>query len=145
MIPQRAFSGDMADLRRRVRRFVDEVAIPRESPALAHDVSGLDQAVAELRLQARDRGVYAPQLPPAWGGLGLNWRQCADIFEEAGRGFLAPAAMNCAPPDQPNMLTLLAVGSPDQQERYLAPLARGERRACFAMTEAPPGAGSDPS
>ncbi|WP_188589438.1 acyl-CoA dehydrogenase family protein, partial [Achromobacter denitrificans] len=55
------------------------------------------------------------------------------------------AALNCAAPDQPNMLTLLRLGSPAQQARYLAPLVRGEQRACFAMTEPAPGAGSDPS
>jgi acyl-CoA dehydrogenase len=80
-----------------------------------------------------------------WGGLGLSWRDRSVILEEAGRSFLAPLAMNCAPPDQPNMINLLTDGSPAQQQRYLAPLARGETRSCFAMTEPEPGAGSDPS
>ena len=35
--------------------------------------------------------------------------------------------------------------SASQRERYLAPLARGEQRSAFAMTEPPPGAGSDPT
>lgn len=133
------------DLCERVRRFVDEVAIPAESPAIARDVAALDRSVARLRVQARDAGLYAPQLPEQWGGLGLDWRGLARVLEEAGRGFLGPAALNCAAPDQPNMLTLLRLGSPPQQARYLAPLVRGEQRACFAMTEPAPGAGSDPS
>ncbi|MGE8626790.1 acyl-CoA dehydrogenase family protein [Achromobacter denitrificans] len=133
------------DLCERVRRFVDEVAIPAESPAIARDVAALDRSVARLRVQARDAGLYAPQLPEQWGGLGLDWRGLARVLEEAGRGFLGPAALNCAAPDQPNMLTLLRLGSPAQQARYLAPLVRGEQRACFAMTEPAPGAGSDPS
>ncbi|QCS63689.1 acyl-CoA dehydrogenase family protein [Achromobacter denitrificans] len=133
------------DLCERVRRFVDEVAIPAESPAIARDVAALDHSVARLRVQARDAGLYAPQLPEQWGGLGLDWRGLARVLEEAGRGFLGPAALNCAAPDQPNMLTLLRLGSPAQQARYLAPLVRGEQRACFAMTEPAPGAGSDPS
>jgi acyl-CoA dehydrogenase len=40
---------------------------------------------------------------------------------------------------------LLRLGNATQQERFLAPLVRGEQRACFAMTEPAPGAGSDPS
>jgi acyl-CoA dehydrogenase len=36
------------------------------------------------------------------------------------------------------------VGTKDQKERYLVPLARGDIRSCFAMTEPAPGAGSDP-
>ena len=138
--------GDaLQDLCARVRRFVDEVAIPAESPAIARDVSALDSCVARLRTQAREAGLYAPQLPEEWGGLGLGWRALAQVLEEAGRGFLGPAALNCAAPDQPNMLTLLRLGNPAQQERFLAPLVCGEQRACFAMTEPAPGAGSDPS
>ena len=138
--------GDaLQDLCERVRRFVDEVAIPAESPAIARDVAALDRRVTQLRVQAREAGLYALQLPQEWGGLGLGWRALAQVLEEAGRGFLGPAALNCAAPDQPNMLTLLRLGSPEQQDRFLAPLVRGEQRACFAMTEPAPGAGSDPS
>ena len=135
----------LPELCARVRRFVDEVAIPAESPAIARDVAALDRCVAQLRARAKEAGLYAPQLPTEWGGLGLGWRALAEVLEEAGRGFLGPAALNCAAPDQPNMLTLLRLGNAAQQERFLAPLVRGEQRACFAMTEPAPGAGSDPS
>ncbi|WKK18317.1 acyl-CoA dehydrogenase family protein [Achromobacter insolitus] len=138
--------GDaLQDLCARVRRFVEEVAMPAESAAIARDVAALDHCVARLRVQAREAGLYAPQLPSEWGGLGLGWRALAQVLEEAGRSFLGPAALNCAAPDQPNMLTLLRLGTSAQLERYLGPLVRGERRACFAMTEPAPGAGSDPS
>lgn len=139
------YSDRLPALREAVRRFVDEEAIPRERPALAHDLDALEATTRLLRARARQAGIYGPQLPAAWGGLGLSWRDRSVILEEAGRSFLAPLAMNCAPPDQPNMINLLADGSPAQQQRYLAPLARGETRSCFAMTEPEPGAGSDPS
>ena len=143
---QDRYAGDaLPDLCARVRRFVDEVAIPAESPAIARDVAALDRCVAQLRARSKEAGLYAPQLPAQWGGLGLGWRALAEVLEEAGRSFLGPAALNCAAPDQPNMLTLLRLGNAAQQERFLAPLVRGEQRACFAMTEPAPGAGSDPS
>lgn len=143
---QDRYAGDaLPDLCARVRRFVDEVAIPAESPAIARDVAALDRCVAQLRARAKEAGLYAPQLPVQWGGLGLGWRALAEVLEKAGRSFLGPAALNCAAPDQPNMLTLLRLGNAAQQERFLAPLVRGEQRACFAMTEPAPGAGSDPS
>lgn len=143
---QDRYAGDaLPDLCARVRRFVDEVAIPAESPAIARDVAALDRCVAQLCARAKEAGLYAPQLPAQWGGLGLGWRALAEVLEEAGRSFLGPAALNCAAPDQPNMLTLLRLGNAAQQERFLAPLVRGEQRACFAMTEPAPGAGSDPS
>jgi acyl-CoA dehydrogenase len=139
------FSPALQELRARLRRFVDDEAIPRENPALAHDLPALDAVARELRAKAKAAGLYAPQLPPAWGGLGLSWRDRSAILEEAGRSFLGPLALNCAPPDQPNMINLLRNGTPAQQQRYLAPLARGDVRSCFAMTEPAPGAGSDPS
>jgi acyl-CoA dehydrogenase len=40
---------------------------------------------------------------------------------------------------------LEAVASEAHKERWLKPLAAGDIRSCFAMTELPPGAGSDPS
>jgi adenylate kinase family enzyme len=43
------------------------------------------------------------------------------------------------------MHLLDVIASPDQRERYLAPLAAGEVRSRFAMTDPAPGAGPDPS
>jgi len=135
----------IAELRVRVRQFVEQHAIPSEDPSLAHDVQRLDAVVRRLQGVAREAGIYAPHLPPEYGGLGLDWQARAEILEEAGRSFLGAPALNCAPPDQPNMINLLRHGNAAQRERYLLPLVRGEIRSCFAMTEPAPGAGSDPS
>ncbi len=137
--------AELDALRAKVCDFIEQHAIPREDPALAHDVGRLDAAVAELRAIARAAGIYAPHLPVEIGGLGLDWQQRAAILEEAGRSFLGAPALNCAPPDQPNMVNLLRHGTPAQREAYLMPLVRGELRSCFAMTEPAPGAGSDPA
>ncbi len=67
------------------------------------------------------------------------------MFEEAGYSLLGPLALNCSAPDEGNMHLLEVVASPEQQERYLRPLAAGEVRSAFAMTEPAPGAGSDPT
>lgn len=139
------FSEGLPALREKLGRFMDDVVIPRERPSMAHDLDAIEAAACELRAEARERGLYAPQLPPQWGGLGLSWRDRCAVLEEAGRSFLGPLALNCAPPDQPNMINLLQLGTPAQQARYLKPLAAGECRSCFAMTEPDPGAGSDPS
>jgi acyl-CoA dehydrogenase len=138
-------SPQLLALSQRVRQFVDEQAIPLEPSAPPHDVLALDRVLALLRPQAQSAGLYLPQIPQAWGGLGLTWVERAVVLEEAGRSFLAPAAMNCAPPDQPNMISLLTTGNAEQQARYLKPLLAGKIRSCFAMTEPQPGAGSDPS
>lgn len=132
------------ELRERVRAFVRDVAIPAEPrDAPGH---GLDDALrAELQAAARAAGVFAPQVPVELGGLGLDMRATAVVFEEAGYSVLGPQALNCAAPDEGNMHLLHVVADDAQRERYLRPLAAGELRSCFAMTEPAPGAGSDPS
>ncbi|UBM09573.1 acyl-CoA dehydrogenase family protein [Cupriavidus metallidurans] len=140
-----AMGNNVAELRGKVRRFVEQHAIPSEDPALAHDVQRLDVVVRRLQGLAREAGIYAPHLPPEHGGLGLDWQARAEILEEAGRSFLGAPALNCAPPDQPNMINLMRHGNAAQQARYLQPLVQGRIRSCFAMTEPAPGAGSDPS
>jgi acyl-CoA dehydrogenase len=129
----------------RVRDFVEQHCIPLESEAHVHDPAALDAALSRLRPIARELGLYLPQMPAAQGGLGLSWTERAAVFEEAGRSYLGAAALNCAAPDQPNMISLLRQGTSTQQQRYLRPLAEGRIRSCFAMTEPAPGAGSDPS
>jgi acyl-CoA dehydrogenase len=129
----------------RVRAFVERQCIPREDLAHVHDPLAMDRALAELRPLARGMGLYLPQLAEEHGGLGLTWVERAAVLEEAGRSYLGPGAMNCAAPDQPNMISLLRQGTPQQRRDYLEPLAAGRARSCFAMTEPAPGAGSDPS
>jgi acyl-CoA dehydrogenase len=137
-------AAELEALCARVRAFVDEVAIPREDFARAHDVVWLDAVTRDLRAEARARGLTAPQLPRAAGGLGLNWQDCAQVFEACGRSFLGAGALGCAAPDQPNIDTLMHLATPAQRDRWLAPLMAGEIRSAFAMTEPAPGVGSDP-
>lgn len=138
-------SERLMEIRKRVRHFVDSEAIPQERSELAHDVQALDRVARELRKKAMVAGIYAPQLPAKLGGLGLSRRDRAVVLEDSGRSFLGPIAMNCAPPDQPNMIYFIERRSCQQHSKYLDPLIRGDFRSCFAMTEPPPGAGSDPS
>ncbi|MCZ7422132.1 acyl-CoA dehydrogenase family protein [Verrucosispora sp. WMMA2121] len=133
------------ELARRTATFVREVVVPEEehhADALAADGERL-----RLRLQeaARQAGVFAPHVPARYGGHGLDMRSRAVVFEEAGWSLYGPLALNIAAPDEANMHLLDAIATVDQKERYLRPLAAGQVRSCFAMTEPSPGAGSDPS
>ncbi|WP_053383238.1 acyl-CoA dehydrogenase family protein [Leucobacter celer] len=130
------------DLRRRTRAFIRERVIPRE---LAPGVHIDEELRALLQAEARDAGVFAPQVPLEFGGLGLPIAEWSPIFQEAGYSPLGPLALNCMAPDEGNMHMLREIATPAQQERYLRPLAAGDTRSCFGMTEPHPGAGSDPS
>ena len=129
---------------RRVRQFVDDEVIPAESELLQ---SGADLSIARLqalRSKAKAAGLWAPTMPKAWGGMGLNIQEIVPIFEAAGRSLLGPLAMHCAAPDEGNMHLLHRWADGEQTEKFLAPLAKGEAFSGFSMTEPPPGAGSDP-
>ena len=135
--------AELADLRDRVSAFVREVVIPAEAEL------GLGPPSAELRerLQrsAAEAGLLAPHVAEEHGGLGLDMFGQSVVFEAAGYSLLGPLALNCAAPDEGNMHLLSVIATDDQKARYLRPLAAGELRSCFAMTEPAPGAGSDPA
>ncbi len=133
--------GDLSD---RVAAFVRDTVIPAEDRD--RSTHGLDDGLrAELQDAARAAGVFAPHVAEELGGHGLDHRGQAVVFEEAGYSILGPQALNCAAPDEGNMHLLARIGSAELRERYLRPLAGGDVRSCFALTEPAPGAGSDPN
>lgn len=138
-----SYPAHIQDLNQRVRTFVDNEVIPLEAKAHEH-LDGLQpEILQDLRQKAREAGIYAPQLVPELGGLGLSLPEIAPIFETAGRSLLGPLALHCAAPDEGNMHLLHIAANDEQSERYLKPLAGGTIRSAFAMTEPAPGAGAD--
>ncbi|TPG37306.1 acyl-CoA dehydrogenase family protein [Mycobacterium hodleri] len=141
-----AHADDVTALAERTKAFTKTVVLPIEDE-YDGDISaaGGDELRVDLQSAARDAGVFAPHAPVEYGGLGLNMAERATVFEEAGYSLFGPLALNIAAPDEGNVHLLAHIASAEQKERYLAPLARGEARSAFAMTEPAPGAGSDPS
>jgi acyl-CoA dehydrogenase len=137
-------SSDVADIARRTADLVRRVVLPEEQACGGSVHDGPEPLRRRLQEGARQADVFAPHVARRWGGLGLDMRGQAVVFEEAGHSLLGPLALNCAAPDEGNMHLLQTVATDDQQERYLRPLATGDVRSCFAMTEPAPGAGSDP-
>ncbi|MET7397180.1 acyl-CoA dehydrogenase family protein [Dactylosporangium sp. NPDC005572] len=131
------------DLVRRTAEFVRETVIPIEERC--QGVARSEEIRTELQWAAKEAGVFAPHVGAEFGGHGLDMRGRAAVFEEAGYSLLGPLALNIAAPDEGNMHMLEAIATAEQKDRYLRPLASGEIRSCFAMTEPAPGAGSDPS
>lgn len=135
----------VADLAARTAAFVDTVVAPEEQRLAGVATDGGEPLRVRLQQAAREAGVFAPHVAKDYGGLGLDMRGRAVVFEEAGRSLLGPLALNIAAPDEGNMHLLEAVATEEQRERYLRPLAEGRVRSSFSMTEPAPGAGSDPS
>lgn len=134
-------AAQVEDLRLRTRAFIRDIVIPAE-PRPGHH---LDPAIrAELMTKAKSSGVFAPHVSREFGGQGLPIEHWPVIFEEAGYSPIGPSVLNCMAPDEGNMHMLGIIATDAQKQQYLAPLAAGEVRSSFAMTEPHPGAGSDP-
>ncbi|MFD8388576.1 acyl-CoA dehydrogenase family protein [Streptomyces sp. NPDC059680] len=93
-------------------------------------------AHAKIRDAVLDAGLQAVNMPAEWGGAGLTIAEQVTVQEELGRltGALWDTVWRPA--------NALRFCTPEQRERFLVPVIRGERRDCYAVTE--PGAGSDP-
>ncbi|WP_330254119.1 acyl-CoA dehydrogenase family protein [Nocardia sp. NBC_00565] len=141
-----SYPSEVQTLAERTRTFIRERVLPLED---AHDgditAAGGDALRVELQQAARDAGLFAPHAPVEFGGHGLGMSDRAPVFEEAGYSLFGPTALNIAAPDEGNVHMLAHIANPEQKQQYLAPLAHGEVRSAFAMSEPAPGAGSDPS
>jgi alkylation response protein AidB-like acyl-CoA dehydrogenase len=128
---------------REIRDFLEARAYPLEPALLRHEFRDLLPELAALRAEVRARGLWAPHLPTSLGGLGLSLVEYAEVSAVLGTSPVGHYLFNCQAPDVGNMELLHAHGSPAMQARWLRPLAAGEIRSCFAMTE-PEYPGSNP-
>ncbi|RDI94457.1 acyl-CoA dehydrogenase, partial [Meiothermus sp. QL-1] len=125
-----------------VRAFLEARLLPLEPLFFQAGFRAVRPALDELRQEVKARGWWLPPLPRPWG-MGLSLTEFARLSEELGRSPLGHYIFNTQAPDIGNMEILLKHGTPEQKERFLRPLAAGEIRSAFAMTE-PEHPGSNP-
>ena len=136
-----SLSPELQDLQRRTREFIRDKIIPLESDPRQTAHGPTEDFRRELVALAREAGLLAPHASPEYGGLGLDHVGKAIVFEEAGYSLLGPVALHIFAPDEGNIHLMEQVATQEQKERWLRPLAQGETRSCFCMTEPAPGAG----
>jgi acyl-CoA dehydrogenase len=129
-----------SEFKERLSAFMDEHVYPaealygrqlRESGNPHHQ----PQIMEELKTRAREAGMWNMFLPDAEHGAGLSNSDYAPLAEVLGRSYIASEACNCSAPDTGNMEVLHQFATPEQSDRWLAPLLDGEIRSAFAMTE----------
>jgi len=128
----------------RIERFVADVVMPAEAVVFEKGFAAASEELGELRAKCKAAGLWGPQLPHELGGLGLGLVEHGLVSERLGRSPLGHYAFGCQAPDAGNIEILHKYGSAEQQARWLEPLARGEIRSCFSMTE-PENPGSNPT
>ncbi|MDE0180165.1 MAG: acyl-CoA dehydrogenase family protein [Caldilineaceae bacterium] len=134
----------LSDLLPRVRQVVDAEVIPLEKLLISRPWAEVEPIFNQKRDVVREAGLWGLALPVAYGGLGLTLAEFGRVSEVLGRTPGGHYVFGCQAPDMGNMELLVHAGTEDQRARFLLPLARGEVRSCFAMTE-PEHAGSNPT
>jgi acyl-CoA dehydrogenase len=135
------YSEKVKILQKRLRDFMEARVYPAEKHfeeyvARSHDRwAGPPPLLEELKVAAREEGLWNLFLPDPEEGAGLSNLEYAPLCEIMGRSPIAPEVFNCSAPDTGNMELLHRYGSPEQRRKWLEPLLEGRIRSAFAMTE----------
>jgi alkylation response protein AidB-like acyl-CoA dehydrogenase len=127
--------AEVSGLVARIRAFVDERLIPLEPRLLLQGLGPLLPEIRALRAEVRALGLWGPNYPREYGGLGLDLVAHGLVSEALGRCPLGHYVFGVNAPDAGNVELLHLYGSDAQKQAWLAPLARGDIRSCFGMTE----------
>jgi acyl-CoA dehydrogenase len=130
-----------AEIRDDVRDFIDNRVIPAE-PVLDKGDEAAREQLEQLKLEAKQRSIWALGHPAEIGGGGLSFMETAMLNEFIGRSFYGQKAVGTW--SMQDSLMLIENASPEQRERWLKPLVAGEIRSSVGLTE-PEVAGSDPT
>ena len=126
---------EIHDLKAAVGRFVEAEVYPLEARIAERGSIDPDELSALRR--ARDAGFAMLNMPAELGGRNLSMLAQVALEEESGKATngLGFAVVDRGPRE------LVEIATPDQVERFVLLIVRGEYREAWALTE--PGAGSD--
>ncbi len=125
-----AFSEEQDELRRSVRRFLDDKCPMTEVRRLMETTEGYDPAVWEQ--MANQLGLQALAIPEEYGGAGFGYVELVVVLEEMG------ATLACVPYFSTVALganALLCSGDEGAKKDLLPGIASGETIATLAFTE----------
>ena len=128
-------SEDQLLLRRSIREFAESEIQPH-----VREWDDAQRFPRELLNKLADLGVMGMQFPPELGGSGLSAVDYCICIEELAR--VDPSvSLSVAAHNGLGASHIAMFGNTEQKQQFLAPLARGEKLAAWALTE--PGSGSD--
>jgi alkylation response protein AidB-like acyl-CoA dehydrogenase len=125
---------EQSEILRTIRDFVDRDVLPNVA---RYDHA--DEFPAPLVQTMKELGLFGTTIPVQYGGLGLDLTTYALIVAELSRGWISLSGVINTHFMASFMIKTF--GTEEQKERLLPPMAAGELRSAFSMTE--PHAGSD--
>jgi alkylation response protein AidB-like acyl-CoA dehydrogenase len=118
-----------------IDEFVEKELIPLEPEFLTKTFRQMLPVLEEKRRMVKKMELWAPNHPVELGGMGLGLVEHGLVSEALGRSPLGHFVFGCQAPDAGNIEILHGHGTPEQKEKFLAPLVNGDIRSCFSMTE----------
>jgi alkylation response protein AidB-like acyl-CoA dehydrogenase len=112
----------------------------REVAPLAEDIDRNDHYPRELLRKMGEYGLLGINAPTEYGGLGLDLLSSVVVGEELAKVSLS-AGLLIGVQNGLVGYPLAHFGTPEQKEKFLPRLVKGEIIGCYGLTE--PGAGSD--
>ena len=112
----------------RMQDFLDTRILPAEAEYEAYrrekgrEDHTLPPVVEELKVEARERGLWNLFLPDVSGLKNVEYAAIAEITGWSSH--IAPEAINCDAPNTGNMEVLHMFGTPEQKSQWLEPLSR---------------------
>ena len=140
------------EIRALTAQIVNREILPNERKLWAgargrRDRRAIGAAPASCASRSRRRssrpGLWAPHLPPEYGGAGLGFLEHAYMNEVLAYSMGAASLFGVVAPNSGNQKILLKYGTEEQKRKWLVPLTEGKMESGFSMTE-PDSAGSDP-
>ena len=126
-------------LKATLRRFVDSELIPIERKSTDGEQIKPDY-LKRFEDRAKELGIWQLDVPTEYGGGGMSVLARVVVWEELSRTVAIPARGDGI--TGPSARGILYSLEGEMKQKYLLPLLRGEKKACFAQIE--PDAGSDP-
>jgi len=131
-------SAKTKELLERLQAFMDAHVYPNEKRYLEEVAANRwehPHVIDELKVKAKEAGLWNLFLPESDHGAGLTNMEYAPLCEVMGRVHFSSEIFNCSAPDTGNMETLIRYGTEEQKAQWLPPLLNGDIRSAFAMTE----------
>lgn len=132
---QLTFTEEQNMLREMVRDFANNELKPK-----ATEIDEKEEIPQEIRDQIAELGILGAAFPLDYGGSGFGEMGYCIVQEEIGRACLSTATYIGAHVSI-GTNSIYMGGSEEVRQKYVVPLASGEKLAAFALTEQ--GAGSD--